>query len=263
MEGSLEGQKNAADRLRVLVPLATAGLEITHPTWSDDAVFQAVAPVATWWITLHLLLIALFALLAWTLSVELQYARSPAGDIARVLLGVFVVCNSAFLAVDGVSTGLLVQAGLSMQPAQQAIVQQVVAAMWESPLMAGLANAAGGAWALSLLACAAALYAQARAPLPLLCLVATILALAAEVIAPAPFSGAASLVARVAALAAGALLVYRSGARVIPFALLAFAAVLPQHVGEQAELGLLCVFGALAGRTFRRDSRETSVRRAG
>jgi hypothetical protein len=59
------------------------------------------------------------------------------------------------------------------------------------------------------------------------------------------FVPAGGPVSRVAALATGAWSVFAVGARRVPFALLVFAAVLRQHAGPEAALGLVCIAFAL------------------
>jgi hypothetical protein len=63
--------------------------------------------------------------------------------------------------------------------------------------------------------------------------------------ASVPPLGAPQVISRGAALAVGAWVVYRTGTAGVPAALLVFAAVLHQHVGPEAALGLVFVSLAL------------------
>src|SRR6476661_4455059 len=83
----------------VAVPLAVGVLQLTHPTWSDGSVADAVVAAGAWWIPLHLLLIAGYVALALTLW--------PPGALGRALVVAFLVSNTTFLAVDGLVVGSL------------------------------------------------------------------------------------------------------------------------------------------------------------
>ena len=78
------------------VPLALGVLELTHPTWTDGSVSQAVVSAGAWWIPLHLLLLVGYVALALTL-----WPQTLGSTVCRVLLVAFAVCNTAFLVIDG------------------------------------------------------------------------------------------------------------------------------------------------------------------
>jgi hypothetical protein len=222
----------ARRRVLLLAPAAAAALELLHPTWPDDSIFESVAPVIGWWLTVHLLLLVLVPAVLWTLSLELP---ANSARLARVLLVVAAVANAAFIAADGLGTGVLI---ISTRAAD-------LPAMWNSPLLIAVADFAGGSFALALLATAAALYPDAASGLPRVALLMTAAAFLASAL---PTTVPALLLSRIAALVAGATIVYQSGASRVPFALLVFAAVLPQHVGAPAALGMLLVGAALVFR---------------
>ena len=210
------------------MPLALGLLELSHPTWTDGSVAQGVAAAGHWWIPLHVALIVGYATLGWTLW--------PAARSARLLLAVFLVCNTAFLAIDGLAVGLVAE---SNPPAADAL--------WNSEPVEVLANLTGATWAGALLWTAAqsrGIHDRGSATTRLrvacgLCWLAFVAS------AWLPVAGVAS---RALALATGAGVVYASGARGLPRALLVFAAVLPQHAGGEASLGMLCLALAAASR---------------
>jgi hypothetical protein len=219
-------------RLLVLAAPSAAVLELLHPTWPDDAIFESIAPVLGWWLALHVLLLGLLPGVLWTLWLELPRRRGGAKSLARVLLIIAAIANAAFIAIDGIGTGLLI---LYARAAALTV-------LWNSPLLTGLADLAGGAFALALLATAAALYREARTGLAVVALIVTGLAFLASAL---PNLSAVLLISRIAALVAGAVVVYRGGGSRVPCALLMFAAVLPQHVGPPAALGILLIGVAL------------------
>jgi hypothetical protein len=180
------------DGLRVGVPLALAVLELLHPP-------EVTADA--WWGVLHVLLIAGYALLVWSLW--------PLAVGARVVVCVFATVNTAFLVVDG----LLSQTG---------------------PPVDVLANVTGAAWCAALLAVAAA---RSSSPPPLRGALAIVwLTFVASSVLPVV--GVAS---RAIALATGVSAVYLRGFGALPFALMVVAAVTRQHVSAEAAFGMLCL----------------------
>jgi hypothetical protein len=114
--------------------------------------------------------------------------------------------------------------------------------LWNSPLVTVLADASGATWAAALIVKGLALQGMARGRGDTAGALVTWLV---SVASAAPLAGVAAL-SRIAALATGARAVYQRGTSGMPFALLVFAAVLRQHVGAEAALGLVCVALALA-----------------
>jgi hypothetical protein len=207
--------------VRAILPVVVAALELSHPSWSDGSVTQAIASAGGWWIPLHVLLAlgypALVAVILWPRSAR----------FTRSLLAGFTVLNAAYLLIDGV-----VVAQLDAPSAD---------AMWNSPWVAGLANAVGATWAAALLACALAFLPAGAGRAARIGLAVTWLAFVAGAAFPP-----ATLASRLFGLATGAALVYTRGAPALPFALLVFAAVLRQHVGPEAALAMLFVAAATA-----------------
>ena len=204
---------------RVIVPLALGALEVLHPGWSGTSVADGVAAAGGWWIPLHVALVAGYALLAWTLW--------PTAPVARVLISVFTLSNTAYLAVDGLVVGVLA----TTNPA-------AADGLWNSSAVAALAALVGATWCAAVLSLAAT-----RAPRSTLLIAALILAWMTFI--AGTVGSAATVASRLIALAIGASLVYAIGARAVGVGLLVFAAVMRQHVGPEAALGML--FIALAG----------------
>ncbi len=200
--------------------VALAVLELVHPAFSDGAVADAVTPL---WLPLHLALMVGYALLAVLLWL------TATTRLSRLAVVVFAVLNSVFLAIDGLVIGL--RAPVDPGSAD---------ALWASPAATILADASGAMWCASLLALVAD---RDRAPLSRAAMV--LLALTWVTFVGAAF-GVPVFVSRGLAVAVGAWQVYRSGTSALASALLAFGAVLRQHVGPEAALGLLCVAAALA-----------------
>ena len=177
-----------------------AALELVHPA-SFDATSEPV------WVPLHAALLVGYVALAAVLWPDTVSAA------ARLMLVVFGVCNTAYLAIDG----------LLARPDP----------VWEPVL----ANATGATWSAALLLLAVAL--RPAAPVRIGAALTWIAFVAGAFVAPlAPLSFAL-------AIASAAYLVYAEGAAALAAALLIVAAVLRQHVGPAAALGLLFVALAL------------------
>ena len=222
-------------RAALAVPIALAALEVSHPAWADGSVAQAVSAGGAWWIPLHLLLIAGYGLLALVLWREI--GGETGGRAARTLLAMFSLCNSAYLAVDGVAVGVLAQTDPTAADT-----------LWNSPLVTVLADATGASWAAALLVTGWSWHGTARGRVSTAGALVTWLIFLASAAPAAATSvlASAALLSRSAAIATGAWAVYQRGTSSLPFALLVFAAVLRQHVGPEAALGLVCVAIALA-----------------
>jgi hypothetical protein len=206
-------------------------LELTHPTWNDGSVSQAVADSGGWWTPLHLMLIVGYLGLALTLW--------PDTAVVRTLFVAFLVCNTVFLALDGVVVGSLA----ASNPA-------AADALWSSPFVTGLADVSGALWCAALLALAATRTTETASTLQMRSTIALLavvwMAFVASLLAPAAivFGSIALVIA-----------VYRTFIGLGPgdgvyLGLLALAALSRQHVGPEAALGMLWL--ALAAMSDRR-----------
>jgi hypothetical protein len=165
-----------------------------------------------WWIPLHVLLVVGYVALAWALW--------PANRIARVLMALFVVANTAFLTLDGVLVGYLT----TVDPGQ-------ADTLWGSPGVRVLADVTGATWCAALLAISGA-YATVSKPL-MVGLAITWLAFVA------------TGVSWIVAVGVAGVLTYLTGTAGLAAALLIIASVQRQHVGPEALVGMLLV--AVAG----------------
>src|SRR5256886_337863 len=158
------------------------------------------------------------------------------GRIAGLAIGVFAVCNSAFIAMDGISTGIIVANAGGLPPDQQQPVVDAVQGLWHNHVVSALATAGALGWLVGIAAAAAALVGLRSARPPLLLLLASV-ALRVPSQLPGLDTTAAEIVMAasvVAALAAAAALY--AGRRRLDQAgillLLLLAALSPQHAGR-------------------------------
>jgi hypothetical protein len=258
-------QKVVAQVGRILLllgpPLAAALAELAHPLWSSGTIYQAVAPVVDRWLFVHVVLLAGFALTALGLVSLLGGRTDPAARAARILLGVFVVSNTAFIAIEGLSTGLLAASARTLSAAEQAGVEQAVQVMWSQPVTLVFQWLASFGLIVGVLATAVAVYprSQARLPLAGLALTSAIWALGetfvclgvaglVDPLAAASWATGSVTAAYAIGLVAASYLIYTSGRAYLPFALLVLGAVTWQHTPPTGPVGLALLVIGLAGR---------------
>src|SRR5438132_14166770 len=63
-------------------PLILGILELGHPLLDHMNPIKMLAPIVTWWIILHLLLVPLFALMGWMLFLLLQDVHNRAATVS-------------------------------------------------------------------------------------------------------------------------------------------------------------------------------------
>lgn len=128
-------------------------LEIAHPK-GTAAIFDVVAPVSGWWVALHVLLLVVFALFALAVVELGAHAGGPLATFSRLMMGVFVVANSAFVGIDGIATGVLVRAAGTLPPEQRLAVAALIETLWRSPVVLALADVSSVAWLAGIVATA-------------------------------------------------------------------------------------------------------------
>jgi hypothetical protein len=165
---------NARVVLRRLVllgtPLVLGALEIWHPVGLGPNKVQGLLPHVDWWITLHLIQIPLFGLLAWAAVLLTNGHSGPAVLISRLALGVFAVFYVAFDAIVGVATGVVARRARDLPLDQHAGLEQAVQALFASEGNHWVADVGRFGWLIGLFAAVVVLYRTGRplAPLALL-----------------------------------------------------------------------------------------------
>jgi hypothetical protein len=94
--------------------------------------FETIAHYNDWWLTLHLLQLPLFGLMGLAVVVLVAGVPGRAAMIARVGMWFFVVFYSAFDAITGIASGMLVRGAQGLVPEQQALVARQVEAFFPS-----------------------------------------------------------------------------------------------------------------------------------
>lgn len=147
-------------------PLLWAVLILFHPMPGGDNTLDGIDDVVDRWLIVHvgqLILTPLLFLAVWRLVGGLS---SPAATISRCALVVWTVFFSAYDAVQGIATGLLVQHADSVPEAQQNAIAEALDYLVMDSRLAGDISAvqmvAGAAWLTVAIGAAVALH-QARA----------------------------------------------------------------------------------------------------
>jgi len=147
-------------------PLLVAAFEMRHPI-AHAPIYPSVAAHMPWWLRLHVANLVLFPLLglsAWTL---LKGVQSRAATFSRVAIAVFIPLYTAFDALAGVATGILVRSTGQMPLAQRIAAESLLDAYWadgNSPngVIYRLAAVSSIAWVVAMLAAAVALNDSGR-----------------------------------------------------------------------------------------------------
>jgi hypothetical protein len=139
-------------------PLLLCILELGHPLLDHTNPIRMLAPIVTWWIILHLLLVPLFALMGWTFFLLLQGVQNRAATLCRYATVVYISFSIGYDTAVGLNSGILASNALALPNAQQAVIQDAMHQLFVSPaivlsyyilLGAGIVSICSAAWALA------------------------------------------------------------------------------------------------------------------
>lgn len=143
-------------------PFLWAVLILFHPDPSGDTAYGGVSDVVDRWLVIHvgqLILTPFLFLAVWRL---LDGLTSTAARISRCALVVWTVFFSAYDAIQGIATGVLVRHTNSLPDAEQDAIARALDYLVYDSLLAGntsvLGLVAGGAWLTVAIAAAVALH---------------------------------------------------------------------------------------------------------
>lgn len=163
------------------VPLILGGMEIFHPVPGTSGIVATLSPQVNWWLTLHLLQLPLFGLLAVAVLLLTTGLHGWAATISRIGVWFFIVFYLAQDDVAGIANGIIIRAAQGVPPSQQAGIEQVVHALfYDNPFVGGTLFSVIAAlgvlgWLVSVIAAGISLYRAHRIswmPLVLLVLAA-------------------------------------------------------------------------------------------
>jgi hypothetical protein len=150
-------------------PFTLGLLELWHPVPTPGARYETIARYNDWWLILHMLQLPLFGLMALAVVVLVAGIGSRSTTIAGVGMCFFAVFYTAFDAITGVASGILVRSAQGLAPEQQALVARQIESFFPSagsdPAIIVIAALGVLGWVVGVIAAAVAL-ARAGAPLP-------------------------------------------------------------------------------------------------
>jgi hypothetical protein len=170
----------------LLIPLTLGILEIWHPVGvGNRSAFESIVPKVDWWLTLHLLQLPLFGLLALSAVLMLRKLHDRAATIARIRMGFFVVFYIALDSIAGIASGLLIRNARDFPPEVKAFVSQQIDLLFFNPITGGNTFSVIGVlgafgWTIGTIAAAAIALSKAgaeRIPVALLILAAILFGL--------------------------------------------------------------------------------------
>ncbi len=150
-------------------PLTLAILEFFHPLVSRD-VAGTLFPVASWWVTLHVVQLVLFALVGAALWLLTDGLRGVAATVSRLGAAAFVVFYGAGDALLGIATGILARGAGDLPAEAREGRAEAIATIFEDPTANVLYFVGELGWLAGLLAAVVALHAGGAPRLPLVLL---------------------------------------------------------------------------------------------
>jgi hypothetical protein len=234
-------------RLRWLIlfgaPVLVGVVNLTHPVFfQPTGVYNAILNQVDWWITLHILNLALFALLGLAAYLLIKEQRSLAAAISKVAIAVYVPFYAGFDALVGIGTGILVKHASSLSPELLRPVEGAIDAFWSSGVAYTLAAIGSIAWIIAILAAVVAFTAPGRRRLMAVLVILTFLVGgASQSLALGSFPWWATIIVP-------SLVLFAAGQPRLPALCLSLAAGLfgTTHVVPYGPLGMLCFFVAAA-----------------
>ena len=122
----------------VLSPLTLGILEIWHPVGAPNkSAFESILPQADWWLTLHILQVPLFGLMALAVFLMVNNLQGWAAIISRSGIAFFVVFYTVLDAITGIAGGMLIGSARNLPPYAQSFVSQQVDLLFLDPIIGG------------------------------------------------------------------------------------------------------------------------------
>jgi hypothetical protein len=138
-------------------PLVLGVLELGHPLLDRANPIKMLAPISTWWIILHLLLIPLFALMGYAIFILIRDINSPSATLCRYVTVIYISFAIGYDALVGLASGVLVSNASTLTNAQQSILLEAMHQFYISPaitvsgyilVISGIVSICAAAWAL-------------------------------------------------------------------------------------------------------------------
>jgi hypothetical protein len=129
------------------VPLLLGILELGHPALlPGDPIVATIGPIVTWWTTLHVLQVPLFALLGFAVIMLVRDIDNQSATISRWAIAIFIVVYPAFDAAVGISSGILCRTTASSE------LENGLQALFWGPVTGAMAMVGSASWLVALIA---------------------------------------------------------------------------------------------------------------
>lgn len=141
-------------------PLILGTLEIWHPVGiAGKNAFESISPQADWWLTLHILQLPLFGLMALAVFFLTTNLKETTGTVSRIGLALFIVFYTALDSIMGIAGGILIRTAQDFPTKTQNFVAQQVNTLIFNPIVGGgtfspVAVLGAGGWLIALISCA-------------------------------------------------------------------------------------------------------------
>lgn len=138
-------------------PLVLCILELGHPMLDRTNPIRMLAPISTWWIVLHVLLIPLFAFMGYAMFILIRDINSPAATVCRYATIIYISFAIGYDTLVGLASGVLASNASSLTNAQQSILLEAMHQFYLSPAIAlsgyilvlsGIVSICAAAWTL-------------------------------------------------------------------------------------------------------------------
>jgi hypothetical protein len=138
-------------------PLILGILELGHPLLDRVNPIKMLAPISTWWIVLHLLLMPLFALMGYAIFILIRDINSPSATLCRYVTVIYISFAIGYDALVGLASGVLASNASTLTNAQQSILLEAMHQFYISPaitvsgyilVLSGIVSICAAAWSL-------------------------------------------------------------------------------------------------------------------
>lgn len=136
-------------------PAVLGILDIFHPTFSDA--FDGISANLNWWITLHILQLPLFCLLALSVYLLLDKVQGRWAVLSKIALGMFVAFYPALDAILGIGGGILASYAQGTTGFAQALTSATIEGYFTSNLTLLVSALGSFAWSMAILLAVVAL----------------------------------------------------------------------------------------------------------
>jgi len=101
--------------------------------YTQRGMVSMLAPITTWWIILHLLLVPLFALMGWAIFLLIENIHSFAATLSRYATIVYISFAIAFDSAVGLTSGILVDNAAARPASEQGVIQHALLEIFSNP----------------------------------------------------------------------------------------------------------------------------------